>query len=145
MDETPNGQPQNPNTDPSWGAPNPNYPPSSAQYPPVQPAAEGLSDNTAGALAYITIIPAILFLVLAPYNQKPFIKFHAFQCLGLALLWFCISFIFVVPILGVIIGGLCFLAVVVCWVLCIVKASQGSVFKLPVIGDFAAQQSGYRV
>lgn len=146
MDETPNGQPQNPGTDPSWGAPNPNYPPPSADYPPVQPVVPGgLSDSMAGALAYLTIFPAILFLILAPYNQKPFIKFNAFQCLGLALVWFCLSFIFVIPVFGWIIGGICFLVVVVCWLLCMVKASQGSVFKLPVIGDFAAQQSGYRV
>ncbi|AEU38832.1 DUF4870 domain-containing protein [Granulicella mallensis] len=145
MDETPNGQPQDPGTDPSWGTPNPNYPPPSAQYPPVQPVAEGLSDNMLGALAYVTIIPAIFFLVVAPYNQKPFIKFNAFQCLGLALVWFCIGFIFVIPVFGWIIGGIGNLAVIVCWLLCIIKASQGSVFKLPVIGDFAAQQSGYRV
>ena len=46
---------------------------------------EGLSDNAASALAYVTFIPAIIFLVLAPYNQKPVIKFHAIQELGLTL------------------------------------------------------------
>ena len=70
------------------------YPPPSgtyrtpAQYPPPAAAVnDGLSDTAAGALAYITIVPAILFLVLAPYNQKPFVKFHAFQCLGLGVAW----------------------------------------------------------
>jgi len=33
----------------------------------------------------------------------------------------------------------------VVWVMCIIKASQGSAFKLPFIGDFAAQQAGYRI
>jgi len=28
----------------------------------------GLSDNAAGGLAYITVIPAIIFLILEPYN-----------------------------------------------------------------------------
>src|SRR5438067_13478603 len=45
----------------------------------------GLADNLAGALAYITIIPAIIFLVAAPYNQNKFVKFHALQSLGLHL------------------------------------------------------------
>ena len=44
----------------------------SPQYTPVPPQAAqtGLSDNTAGALAYITIIPAIIFLVMEPYNKN---------------------------------------------------------------------------
>ena len=45
----------------------------------VTPAAAGLTDNVAGALAYVTIIPAIVFLVLEPFNRKRFVRFHAFQ------------------------------------------------------------------
>jgi uncharacterized membrane protein len=123
--------------------PPPNY--GYAQQPAAAAApGEGLSDTAAGALAYVTIIPAIIFLVMAPYNTRPFVKFHAFQCVGLAIVWFCLGLIMIVPILGWIIGGLGFLALLVCWILSIVKASQGSYFKLPVISDFAAKQSGYR-
>ena len=43
------------------------------------PSSDGLSDNAAGAIAYITWIPAVIFLLLSPYNQKPFVKFHAWQ------------------------------------------------------------------
>jgi uncharacterized membrane protein len=109
------------------------------------PPAEGLSDSAAGAIAYITIIPAILFLVMAPYNTKPFVKFHAFQCLGLAVTGFCLGVIGVIPFIGWIIFGLGWLCLFVCWILCLVKASQGSAFKLPLIGDFASKQSGYTV
>ena len=35
------------------------------------------------------------------------------------------------------------LAFFVLWILCILKASQGGSFKLPIVGSFAAQQSGY--
>jgi uncharacterized membrane protein len=80
---------------------------------------------------------------MSPYNTKPFVKFHAFQCLGLAVVWFCLGLVWIVPILGWIVGALGFLALLVAWILCIVKASQGGAFKLPVIGNFAAQQSGY--
>lgn len=117
-------------------------------YPPqpgIVPADQGLSDTAAGALAYVTIIPAIIFLVLAPYNTRPFVKFHAFQCLGLAVLGICLSILRVVPILGWIVFLFGWLAMMVLWLLCIVKASQGSYLKLPVISEFASKQSGYPI
>jgi uncharacterized membrane protein len=105
--------------------------------PPAAPVANaGLADNVAGALAYITIIPAILFLVLEPYNKRPFIRFHAFQSIALAIVWFGIGIIMIVPIIGWIIGFVGFLALFCAWVLCIVKAYGGVRFKLPVLGDF---------
>src|SRR5690242_16408087 len=54
-----------------------------AAAPATMPAASGLADNLAGALAYLTFIPAILFLMTAPYNQNRFIRFHSFQSLAL--------------------------------------------------------------
>src|SRR5215471_10320276 len=48
----------------------------------------GLGDNIAGMLAYCTIIPAIIFLVLDPYNKNKFIRFHSFQSL---LLWVAVA------------------------------------------------------
>ena len=111
---------------------------------PVAPAA-GLSDNAAGALAYITIIPAIIFLVMEPYNRKPFVKFHALQCLGIAVTGFCLGIIGIIPILGWIVFILGWLILMVTIVICIIKASQGGALKLPVISNFASQQSGYRI
>lgn len=136
-----------PPSEPSWQQtppPPPNYPNGYAQAQQPPAAAEGLSDTAAGALAYVTIIPAIIFLVMAPYNTKPFVKFHAFQCLGLAVVMICLAFVNVIPFLGQIVYALCGLCMLVVWVICIVKASQGSAFKLPVISEFASKQSGYR-
>ena len=85
MDEQPMQQVPPPSTGTDWQQtppPPPNY------QAPAAPA-EGLSDTAAGALAYITFIPAIIFLVMPPYNTKPFIRFHAFQSIGLAICWFC--------------------------------------------------------
>ncbi len=138
-----------PVAEPAWGPPQPNYTQTAHPPPPppgyTPPAAEGLSDTAACALAYVTFIPAIIFLVMAPYNTKPVIKFHAIQELGLSVIWMCLSFILIIPILGWIVGLLGFLCLLVVWVMCIMKASQGGAFKLPVIGNFAAQQSGYRI
>ena len=105
--------------------------------PPIAPAS-GLTDNVAGALAYVTIIPAIVFLVLEPYNRSPFIRFHSFQCLGLAVVAFVSSFIWVIPILGWIVGLLMMPVLFVAWVLCVINAYQGKYFSLPIIGPFVA-------
>jgi len=105
--------------------------------PPSVAAANGLADNVAGALAYITLLPAILFLILEQYNKRPFIRFHAFQCVGLFIMWVALSFFFVIPILGWIVGGIGLVLVAVCWIVAILKAYQGQRWKVPVIGNYA--------
>ena len=120
---------------------------------PVAPAAGGLSENAAAAISYITIIPAIIFLVLEPYNRMRLVKFHSIQCIALHVAWIAvwvgltilhISMHFI-PLIGLLFY-LVDLAVAVgffiAWLLCILKASKGEYFKLPVIGDFAAKQVG---
>ena len=111
-------------------------------------AAGGLTDNMAGALAYVTIIPAIVFLVLEPYNKKRFIRFHSFQCIFFAIawtvLWIALAFIGHIPFLGwatLLLWPLISLAGLVIWIILVLKAYQGQTFKLPVIGDMAEKQA----
>jgi zinc ribbon protein len=47
----------------------------------------GISDNIAGMLAYVTIVPAIIFLVMEPYNRSHFVRFHSFQSIFLHIAW----------------------------------------------------------
>ncbi len=115
----------------------------------VAPAAAGLTDNVAGALAYVTIIPAIVFLVLEPFNKKRFVRFHAFQCLFFTAAWIvldiALAFLGHIPFLGwatVLLWPLIGLVGFVIWLILILKAYQGQMFKLPVIGDMAEQQAG---
>jgi uncharacterized membrane protein len=110
--------------------------PSTPLPPPAATAESGLSDNAAGALAYITIIPAILFLVLEPYSKRPFVRFHAFQSIGLAICWFACSLILAIPLLGWVVGILGDIALFVVWIMCIVKASKGERWKVPIIGNY---------
>src|SRR6266567_2305074 len=71
-------------------------------------AGGGLTDNMAGALAYVTIIPAIVFLVLEPYNKKRFIRFHSFQCIFLCIALFvlgvALQILWHIPFLGWAVG-----------------------------------------
>ena len=109
----------------------------------------GLTDNMAGALAYVTIIPAIVFLVLEPFNRKRFVRFHSFQCIFFAIawtaLWIVLGFIGHIPFLGwatVLVWPLISLGGFVIWLILVLKAYQGQMFKLPVIGDMAEKQAG---
>lgn len=120
----------------------------SAQAAPASSSAGGMTDNVAGMLAYVTIIPAIIFLVMEPYNKSRFIRFHAFQCLFFAVawtvLWIALSFVAHVPFLGwltFLISPLVGLAGFILWIVLLIKANQGQMWKLPVIGDMAEKQA----
>jgi uncharacterized membrane protein len=132
-----------PGPEAGWGTP----PPPTYTAPPPAAAAPGLSESAASALAYVTIIPAIIFLLVPPYNQSRKIKFHSIQMLALSVIGFVVmvvvSFLVFIPILGFLIYLATGISLLVIWILCIVKASQGGAFKLPFISDFAAKQSGY--
>jgi uncharacterized membrane protein len=99
-------------------------------------------------LAYVTIVPAIVFLVLEPYNKSRFIRFHSFQCIFFTVawiaLWIALNIIVHIPLLGwltILIWPLIGLAGLVIWIVLLLKAYQGQMFKLPVIGDIAEKQA----
>jgi uncharacterized membrane protein len=129
--------------------------PAGAYPAPTATASSGLSPNAAAALAYVTFIPAILFLIIEPYNKTPIVRFHSFQSIGLAVAWIafwivvmvlsmCVAFIpglrlilFMFPVLQMLVG----LGFFILWLVTILKASKGEWFKLPIIGDFAMKQA----
>lgn len=108
-------------------------PPSSSAIP----VTSGLADNVAGALAYVTIIPPLLFLVVEPYNRRPFVRFHSFQSIGLCLVWIVVSMVWVFPVVGWIVGAFLHLILFCAWVVCVVKAYRGELFALPLLGKFS--------
>jgi uncharacterized membrane protein len=111
----------------------------------------GLSDNGAGALAYITIIPAILFLVMPPYNKSPYVRFHAWQCIFLTVAWIALFIVLAIfariPFFGFF-GLIMFpimlvvdLGMFILWLVVVLKALNGQRFKLPIIGALAEGQA----
>src|ERR1700755_2892705 len=123
--------------------PQPAAAPAAAGYAPAQ---SGLSDNAAAAISYLTFIPAIIFLLIEPYSKKPFVRFHAMQCIGLTVasvvLHFALGMLgFVLHALTIPLSMLVSLVFFILWLICIVSAAQGKWFKVPVIGDFAQQQA----
>jgi len=109
-----------------------------------------------GALAYLTFMPAVLFLVIPAFKNKLFVRLHAWQSLLFAgvtlVLGMAMRFIFAilsfVPFIGFLFAwlsvGLVFLAVVVLWAVLVVKAGQGQAYELPWLGQFAARLAQYK-
>jgi uncharacterized membrane protein len=113
-------------------------------------SASGLSDNAAGAIAYLTIIPAVLFLILEPYNKNAYVRFHAWQSILLCVAAFVIDMVLgsvlmfalvFSPFMHLAVWRLIELFWLLVWLVCVVNAAQGKRFKLPFIGAFAEQQA----
>ena len=126
---------------------------------PIEPARGALGalpETLAGGLAYF-LLPAIVFLFAEPYRSNRFVRFHCFQCLALCLaavvvgallrvmgllLFFILFFIPVLShLLLLLVSMIAGLAFFVVWVVLVVKALQGEMFKLPVLGDFAERHA----
>jgi uncharacterized membrane protein len=106
----------------------------------VAPVAGGLSETAAGVIAYITIIPAVIFLVMDPYNRSPFIRFHAWQSIFFGIAVAIVHFVLgVIPILGWILMVPVGLAFLILWIFVMLKTSKGERYKIPFIGNFAEQ------
>ena len=107
-----------------------------------------MTDNVVGMLCYITIVPAIIFLVMEPYNKSRFVRFHAFQmiffCVAMIAIWIGLTIIGFVPGLIFItfpLHMIIWLGSFIIWIILLIKANQGLMFKLPVIGDLAEKQA----
>jgi len=108
-------------------------------------------ENLAGALAYLTFIPAILFLVQEPYKRNRFVRFHSVQSvlfwalaalLALAIRVAAIVLLMIPvagPLLLVLTIVIAALGLFLTWLVLLVKALFGEWFKLSILGDVAEQ------
>jgi len=131
---------------------------SAAGGPPAPPAAAGtaMASNVAGLLTYILgFITGIIFLVIEPYKNDKFVRFHAFQSIffNVAVIVFWIAYTIVASVLGVVslgilamlmglVGLLISLAILAYWIFVMYKAYNNELYKIPFIGDLAAKQAG---
>jgi len=117
------------------------------------PKESGLSDNSIGALAYFTPVPAIFFLAIRRYNKRPYVRFHAWQSVVFSAFVFIFGFILsYLPPLTASLGprlflGLCGLVALI-WVAIFLACSgvcsnalNGKRCRLPIIGDWADEQA----
>jgi uncharacterized membrane protein len=106
-------------------------------------------DNLIAALAYVTFIPASIFVLIEPFKRNRFVRFHAFQSIFLTVatilaaiaMRILYSVLTVIPVVGYLLAWLvipvALLGVGILWVVLLVKALQGETFKLPLIGNLA--------
>jgi uncharacterized membrane protein len=109
----------------------------------------GISDNVAGGIAYLTIIPAVVFLIIEPYRKSSFVRFHAWQSIfffvGMSVVYIVLGALLgIVPFTGAVVvtlWRLLDLAFFVVWIIVMINAFNGKLTKLPLIGNFAEQQA----
>jgi uncharacterized membrane protein len=126
---------------------------------PANVEQKAMETNLVGALTYLAgFITGIIFLVLDPYKSNSFVRFHAFQSIFFNvawivfwILWMILSAILTPLTAGVF--GLIALPVMLIfslggfgiWALLMYQAYQQKLFKLPIVGKFAAQHAGVRL
>ena len=132
----------------------------SSQPPAVGKSSTGLEENVAALLSYVFgWISGLIFFLME--KDSRLVRFHAMQSILLnvtfivILIALYIAWAVVVIVLGMVsdvlapIGGLLFgllilvfcIAIVIAWVMCLIKAYGQQYFKLPIIGNFAEKFS----
>ncbi len=109
-------------------------------------------NNPMAIVAYLWFVGAIVVLVQNPTDK--FLKFHAWQSIMLSAVWMVIW-----VIINMLVGSMSYgyysagfgllglltpvlsLAFFAAWIICVVKAYQGEMYKLPVLGDMAEKQA----
>ncbi len=113
------------------------------------PAPGAMEDHVAAMLCYIPFIgwlPALVFLVTDPYRRNRGLRFHTFQSL-----FTFAAVILIDAALGIVSVGatlrwvdelqqIFYLAVVVLFVVMMIKTYQRQNIRLPLVGDWAARQ-----
>jgi len=95
-------------------------------------------ENLLGALCYFLGWVTGVILWFSVPKSKKFIRFHAMQSIVVSVVIMVILIVLAwIPIIGWIISGLVGLLAFVLWIVLMVKAYQGQMYKLPVIGDLA--------
>ena len=114
----------------------------------MEKTSTGLEANVAGLLCYVLgWISGLVFILIEKENK--FVRFHAMQSIvtfgAITVVSIALSILGLIPFIGVvfdiinvIIGVLAF----VLWIILMVKAAQGTMYKLPWAGNFAEKQVG---
>ena len=114
---------------------------------PLGPTTINMEPNVAAGLSYFTWIAGLIFFLIEKQNR--FVRFNAMQSMLLTaayvILWVAIDIVF--GILGNIstalacvslpLTSLLGLGVFILWLICVINAFQGKLFKIPFIGDYA--------
>jgi uncharacterized membrane protein len=110
-------------------------------------AGTGLQPNVAGLLCYLLWwVTGLIFLILEKEDKS--VRFHAMQSIVvfgvitvILIILITLSSIPVIGLILAILSWIVWLLSVVLWIVLMVKAYQGQMYKLPVAGDIAEKQA----
>ena len=108
----------------------------------MEKSSTGLEANVAGLLCYVLgWVSGLVFILIE--KESKFVRFHAIQSIyvfgTLTIASIVLSWI---PVVGVVLTGLISVLSIVLWIILMVKAYQGEMFKLPWAGDLAEKKVG---
>jgi len=101
----------------------------------------GMSANVAGLLCYVLgWITGIVFVVLE--KKSRFVRFHAWQSImTFGILSVVYLVLFWIPVIGWILALIIRILSLVLWIILMIEAGTGKMWKLPWIGDWAENQA----
>jgi len=104
-----------------------------------------VEDRALGALAYFTLVPAVVLLLLPGFRTHRFLRFHAWQSVLIWALFFVLTFVALLlsnlaaATVFLLFGILASLAMLFLWIVLSIKAWQGERFELPWFGELAGR------
>jgi uncharacterized membrane protein len=107
---------------------------------PETESSTGLSANVAGLLCYVALwITGIVFVVLE--KKSIFVKFHAWQSImTFGVLTVAYLIFSRIPFIGWILSILIYILMAILWIILIIQAGTGKMWKVPWAGDWAEKQ-----
>jgi len=126
---------------------------------PGEIGSKAMDTNVVAVLTYLVgFVTGIVFLVLDPYKSNSFVRFHAFQSIFFNVAWVAFWIVWVVlsailtPLTAGIFGLIALPLMLIftvagfgIWIFLMVQAYQQKLFRLPIVGKFAAEHAGVRL
>jgi uncharacterized membrane protein len=127
--------------------------------PSAETGSKTMDTNLVGALAYLAgFLTGIIFLVLDPYKSNSFVRFHAFQSIFFNVAWVAFWIVWMIvsalltPLTAGVFGLIALPLMLIftlagfgIWIFLMYQAYQQKLFKLPIVGKFAAEHAGVRL
>jgi len=131
----------------------------SVMSPSGETGSKTMETNVVGALTYLAgFVTGIVFLVLEPYKSNSFVRFHAFQSIFFNVAWIVFWIVWMIlsavltPLTAGVFGLIAVPLVLIftlagfgIWIVLMVQAYQQKLFRLPIVGKFAAEHAGVRL
>ncbi len=88
-------------------------------------------------IAWLSYFGILVIIPILLQKDNPYVKFHVRQGIALLIAWICLSFIFLIPLVGWIIGTIGWLFLIVITIMGIISAITGKEKPLFLINALA--------